>query len=169
MTVDTKTVDGRREVHFDSYEQLLADAQRLSNGEPQLVGNWSLGQIFQHLAVAYTGSIDGLDFKVPWYIKFMARTFMKKKFLYGKLPSGFQIPEENRKKFVADESTSTEAGLNALKDAVVRLQTETARVPHPVLGNITNEEWDNWHWRHAEMHMSFAIPAEEAAAVSQPA
>ena len=164
MTVDTKTVGGRRELHFESYDALLADAQQLADGEVRLVGNSSLGQIFQHLAVAYEGSIDGLDFKVPWFIKFMARAFMKKKFLYGQLPSGFQIPPENRTKFVADESTSTEAGLASLKSAVHRLQTEAQRVPHPVLGEITRDEWDNWHWRHAEMHMSFAVPVEQPTA-----
>ena len=158
MTVNTKTAAGRRELHFDSYEAMLADAQSLANGEVQMVGNWSLGQIFKHLSVAYNGSIDGLEFSVPWFVKIMARLFMKKKFLYGKLPSGFQIPKEHQGKFVADDSTSTEEGLAALQAAVQRLQTEDHRVTHPVLGKLTNEEWDNFHLRHAEMHLSFAVP-----------
>lgn len=163
MTVNTKTAPGRRDLRFDSYDELLSDAQKLADGEVMLVGNWTLGQIFQHLATAYNGSIDGLNFKVSWIIKVMARLLMKKKFLYGQMPSGFQIPEKNRAEFVPEDSTSIETALAALKAAVHRLQTESQRVVHPVLGELSRDEWDNWHWRHAEMHMSFAVPVTENA------
>ena len=164
MTIDTKSATGRRKVRFDPYDALMDDARRLADGPTKMVGNWSLGQIFQHLAVAYNGSIDGLPFHVPWYIKVMARLFMRKKFLYGQMPSGFQIPEQNRAQFVAEVSTTTQAGLAALQAAVTRLRNESHRVPHPVFGEMTREEWDNWHWRHAELHLSFAVPENEPTA-----
>jgi hypothetical protein len=160
MTVDTKHATGRRELHFNSYEDVIADAEKLAAGDVTMVGNWSLGQIFKHLAIAYTGSIDGLPFNAPWFVKMMARMFMKKKFLYKSLPSGFQIPDKQRDHLVANDAISTDEGLVALKDAVARLQTESHRVLHPVFSKLTNEEWDNFHWRHAEMHMSFAAPKE---------
>lgn len=159
MAVDTKTAQGRRQVHYDSYDDLLADAERLAGGEVTMVGNWTLGQIFQHLAVAYNGAIDGLPFSVPWFVKFMARTFMKKRFLYKGMPSGFQIPDKHRGHFVADETTTTEDGLAALRAAVERLKTESHREPHPVFGELTRQEWDSFNLRHAELHMSFAVPA----------
>ena len=35
MTVDTKKVTQRREVHYDSFDDLLADAERLANEQAQ--------------------------------------------------------------------------------------------------------------------------------------
>ena len=61
MSVVTKQVQDRREVHYDSYEELRTDARQLASGEVSRLGNWSLGQIFQHLANAYTGSVDGVS------------------------------------------------------------------------------------------------------------
>lgn len=164
MGVDTKTAAGRRQLRFNSYDDLLADAQMLAKSDVKMVGNWSLGQIFKHLAVAYAGSIDGMHFTVPFYVKIVARVFMKKKFLYGKIPSGFQIPQKHRGHFVAAETTTTEEGWAALQTAVERLKTESHREPHPVFGELSNQEWDNFHLRHAEMHMSFAVPVADAAA-----
>lgn len=161
MAADTKMAPGRRELHFDTYDELMVDAEGLAAGEVTMVGNWSLGQVFQHLAVAYTGAIDGLPFNAPWYVKLVARTFMKKKFLYGAIPSGFQIPDKHRDHFVAADTTSTEEGLANLRAAVERLKSDPTRVLHPVLGKLTTEEWDNFNLRHAELHLSFAVPADE--------
>ena len=58
MTVDTKKVTQRREVRYDSYDDLLSDAEHLASGDVQTVGNWTLGQIFQHLAKTLNSSID---------------------------------------------------------------------------------------------------------------
>ena len=69
MTVDTKKVAQRREVHYDSYDDLLADAERLVSGDVQTVGNWTLGQIFKHLAQTLNSSIDGTNMKFPWLMK----------------------------------------------------------------------------------------------------
>jgi len=158
MAIDTKTAPGRRKLHFDSYDALIADAESLAAGEVTMVGNWSLGQIFQHLAVAYNGAIDGLPFSAPWYVKLVARAFMKKKFLYGEVPSGFQIPDKHRDHFVAADTTTTVEGLANLRAAVERLKSDPNRVPHPVLGKLTTEQWDSFNLRHAELHLSFAVP-----------
>jgi hypothetical protein len=36
-------------------------------------------------------------------------------------------------------------------------------VDNVVLGPLTNAEWEQLHLRHAELHMSFVVPAEGAA------
>ena len=60
--VNTKTVTGRRELRYDNYDELLADAERLAGKEVRTLGNWSYGQILRHLARSIDAMIDGAPF-----------------------------------------------------------------------------------------------------------
>ena len=56
--IDTGKVAGRRELHFNSLEDILADVDRLaSSREIKTLGNWSAGQIFEHVG-AGDGRVD---------------------------------------------------------------------------------------------------------------
>lgn len=158
MSVETKSVQGRRTVHFESFDELLADAEQLAGTEVQTLGNWSLGEILGHLAAAMNASIDGFPAKVPWPIRVLARLFMRKMILQGPLKPGFKLPKEAEAKMWPQGMTADE-GLAALRDAVERQRAETNRVPHLALGAISNEEWTQAHLRHAELHMSFVVPS----------
>ena len=78
MSVNTAKVDAHRKVEYKSFDELLADADRLGTGNVKTLGNWTPGQIFQHLAIAYNGSIDGFQAGFPWFIRVMGRLFKKK-------------------------------------------------------------------------------------------
>jgi Protein of unknown function (DUF1569) len=156
MSVNTAKIDGRRKLDYKSYDELLADADRLSSGNAKTLGNWSPGQIFQHLANAFNGSIDGLPGGFPWFIRVMARIF-KKKLIAGPMPAGVKMPDKIAK-VVMPQPTSTEVGLANLHAAVSRLKREPHRATHPVFGEVSNEEWDTMHLKHASLHMSFLAP-----------
>ncbi len=96
MPINTKTVEGRRSVRYQSYDDLLRDAERLASMEAvQTLGNWSVGQIFKHLADAIESSIDGSGFVLPWPIRVVFTAFMKRKYLYDSLP----LDSKQRKNF----------------------------------------------------------------------
>ncbi|MCH9654569.1 MAG: DUF1569 domain-containing protein [Planctomycetes bacterium] len=156
MTVVTKKVTGRRTVCYESLDDLLKDADQMSQSDVHLLGNWSLGQILKHLAMSLDASIDGMDFKLPAPVRFLMTLLMKRKFLTKALPPGFK----STSKFIPDETT-TEEGLAALRTAVKRQQSESARVDHPGFGKMTNKEWNDFNLRHAEMHMSFVLPKSQ--------
>lgn len=159
MTVDTKSAQGRRQVHYESLDDLLQDAQSLAAGEVEMRGNWSLGQILKHLAGALETSIDGNPFMLPAPLRWVGGTFLKRKFLTTPLSPGFKVPR--RAAALKPDPTSTEDGLAALKHAIERLKHEQHREQHPMLGRLSIDEWNQFHLRHAEMHMSFAVPAGE--------
>lgn len=103
MSVNTKMVEGRRKLRFDSLDDLLAEADRLAKCDVTMLGNWSLAQIFSHLAAGINSTMDGSTFKPPLWMRLMApvmKTFMKKKFIHEGIPSGFQIPKEAEAQFV---------------------------------------------------------------------
>ena len=159
MSVDTKQAFGRRTLSYQSYDDLLADAEQLAGGEVTMVGNWSLGQSCKHLAEALNASIDGTDFKMPWIMKTMARLLMKNKMLNNTLSPGFKIPESDKAKFEPSPTITTEEGLDALRAAIERCKSEEKRAPHPAFGQLSREDYDKFNQRHAELHMSFAVPA----------
>jgi hypothetical protein len=156
VTINTTKVEGRRKVDYASFDELLADAERLSSGSVKVLGNWSAGQIFRHLAIVYNGSIDGLKVIFPWYIRLGGKLF-KNKILGGSMPPGFKLPADSGKEMMPGP-TSTQEGLADLRAAIARLQQEPHRAKHPVFGDFSKDEWDQLHLKHAGLHMSFLVP-----------
>jgi hypothetical protein len=155
MAVETKRVVGRRKLHFNSYDDILNDARMLSRVSTRPLGNWSLGQICEHLAKAMDMAIDGATFKPAWYIAIVGR-MLKKRFLARPMSPGFQLPK-NAGALLPPE-ISTAAGLAALEKAAARLQQNPTRLPHAIFGPMTKDEWDRLEWNHAAMHLSFVVP-----------
>ncbi len=155
MAVETKGVVGRRKLHFNSYDDILNDARMLSRVPTRQLGNWSLGQVCDHLAKAMDMAIDGAAFKPAWYIAIGGR-LLKKRFLSRPMSPGFQLPKSGGSLLPSEISTA--AGLAALEKAAARLQQNPVRVPHAVFGRLTNEEWDRLQCLHSAMHLSFIVP-----------
>ena len=72
MAINTKKVFARRPLRYDSYQDLVNDAERLAACDVRSLGNWSLGQTLGHLARAMEMSIDGADFKASWLVRIVA-------------------------------------------------------------------------------------------------
>jgi Protein of unknown function (DUF1569) len=156
MVIDTAKVEGRRKLDYASFEELLADAERLSAGPVKSLGNWTPGQIFRHLAISYNGAIDGLAIKFPWFFRMMVKLF-KKSLINGQMPAGYKMKPENAR-ITEPGPTSTKEGLAELRAAIARLKRETHRAVHPLFGNVTSEEWDKIMLKHGSLHMSFLVP-----------
>jgi Protein of unknown function (DUF1569) len=135
---------------------LQADIDRLNNCQVKVLGNWSQGQIYRHLALAFNGSIDGLPFVFPWYVRIVGKMF-KKKLLAGPMPAGLKLPARGGPEMIPPP-ISTEEGLADLRAAIARLESEPKRTRHPVFGEMTREEWNTAHLKHASLHMSFLVP-----------
>jgi hypothetical protein len=149
------THPARRTVHYASFEEVLADAERLVRAGAATTGNWSLDQILGHLAVAMEKSIDGLPGKLPWYVRLIGRYIIKRRILQQGMKPGFKLPAEAEEWAVPAPGGDAHAALERLRRAVGRLQSDATRFPHPVFGPMPAAEWDRLHLRHAEMHLSF--------------
>lgn len=160
MAINTKKVEGRRAVRYNSLDELLADARRLSeSGQVRTLGNWSEGQIYKHLAGGLDSSIDGAGFSLPAPVRWVMSMVMKRKFLHQAIPAGFQAPGQ----FQPEDTTSVTDGLACLEKAIERQKQESTRAMHPAFGNISREEWNDFNLRHAELHMSFLVNGQQAA------
>ncbi len=156
--VNTKTVTGRRELHYDNYDEQLADAERLAGMEVRTLGNWSYGQILLHLARSIDVMIDGAPFSFPAPVQWVMSLLMKKKFLTKGLTPGFKLPK-NAGRLIPEEA-SVEEGMAEYRTAINRAKTESKRAPHGGFGKMSKDECDQFQFRHAEMHMSFVVPQD---------
>ena len=160
MTVDTAKVQGRRSLSFASLDEVVAEAERLvAARDVEMLGNLSLGQILAHLAIPINGAIDGVEAKGPWVIRTFLGPWIKARIARKGMSPGFQLP----RKFVKDffpENVSAEQGLERLRKAVERQKSERMTSDHPMMGPMSHEEWERLHRRHAELHLSFAVPRD---------
>jgi len=156
MAVNTAKVANRRTLHFANFQEVLREAEQLAAGKYTTLGNHSYGQILKHLAIGMTASIDGGITPAPWFVRWLAPLF-KKKIIRGPMSAGFNLSPTAESELWPGE-TSTADGLDALRKAIRRLETETTRAPSPFLGKLTREESDQLHLRHSELHLSFVVP-----------
>ena len=79
MTIDTTKVANRRQVRYNSLDDVLADAEHLvqleAEGKLRPLGNMTLGQALGHLALWMHASVDGIpdDLRPPAAVRFLAR------------------------------------------------------------------------------------------------
>jgi Protein of unknown function (DUF1569) len=158
--IDTSKVAERRQLHFNSLDDLRADVERLAKSkEVRALGNWSPGQVLEHLAIVMDKSIDGFGHRPPALVRFLVRLLFKRRFLTKPMAPGFKLPAAAAAELVPP-ATPLEAGLDHIRRGLVRLQTETMRAAHPVLGALSVAEWNQVHCHHAELHLSFLVPVE---------
>lgn len=158
--IKTAKVTGRRQLHFNSLDDILADVERLAKAkEIHALGNWSPGQVLEHLALVMNKSIDGFTSQQPAVVRFLLRLLMKKRMLTKPMSAGFTLPA-NAEAEIGPPPTSFDEGLRNFRQAFKRLKTEPACQPHPAFGPLTADEWVQMHCRHSALHLSFLVPSD---------
>lgn len=156
---------GYRELFFTTYDDLKSELDRLetvhAQGELVTHGNWSAGQIFQHLGTFMRFTYDGFPFKAPWFVALFGRAV--KPFL-GKMklkPGAFKLPTAAAEHLVPDDSVTFEEGLTTLRAQIARVDAgERMEQPSPLFGDLGHERWKKMHLDHAAMHIGFISAGE---------
>lgn len=145
----------RRDLSFNTLDRVMPDVDQLLEGHETL-GNWSLGQICNHLATVVAGSVDGFPFHAPWiYRKTMGVLRRRKIFKDGRIATGIRHPIQFSPKPELDARAEAEA-LRATLRYYAGFQEPLAM--HPILGWLTRDEWDRLHRIHCAHHLSFVLP-----------
>ena len=163
MTVKKTPATQRRCLRFESLDDVLLDAENLAARPTRQLGNWSLGQNLMHLATVYEKSIDGTFFRPGWLLRVFAKVFMplwKRWALSRGIPAGIRPPAFMFREVAPPDQVSTEDGLRAIRRAIGRLKAESQRDWEQCFHSFTRSEWDQFHMRHAELHLSFIVPEE---------
>jgi hypothetical protein len=145
----------RRTLTFARLEEIMPEVDRLLAGH-QTVGNWSLGQICNHLSGAIRTSVEGTSVRAPWMIRATIGPLIKR----GILKSG-QIKEGIRtlQQFQPKPGLDARAEAEALRATIAYYFAHPEpRAVHPFFGAMKPEEWDQLHCIHAAHHLRFAVP-----------
>jgi uncharacterized protein DUF1569 len=150
----------RRPLDFQTFDEAIADVDRLHKGGWTRGGNWSLAQVCSHLALFVRGSLEGFTGpRAPWHLRVLAPLivwWMRKK---RGMPEGVKIPES----LLPTAQLNEESEVEELKKLLQRFQEHKGPLhPSPFAGNISYETWRDLHLIHCAHHLSFLHPAETA-------
>jgi hypothetical protein len=147
----------RREVSFASLDQVMPDVDRLLVGHVT-VGNWSLGQICNHLARGIRSTVEGSPERAPWLVrKTIGPLILKRILKTGRWPSGIKLPKKSEPKPGDDARAEAEALRVALQ---VLASHPGPLAAHPFAGPISRDDWERFHCIHCAHHLSFARPTD---------
>jgi hypothetical protein len=160
--VNTKTAR-RRLVAYASLADFSTDLDKLEAahraGTLRVLGNHAPGPNFAHLAASMQRSFDGFPVTIPRWLRLLGR-LMKNRILSRPFQPGFNLSKAAESSAWNDR-VSFDEGLAALRAQIARAAKPDARpsAPHPFFGPMTTPQWQTYHLRHAELHMSFLQPA----------
>ncbi|MFW6124601.1 MAG: DUF1569 domain-containing protein, partial [Pirellulales bacterium] len=93
--VETGSVEGRRSLHFESFDEVLAEARRLGSGDHRALGNWSLGQAPWHMGQAMFASAGDFGMGnggIPLRHRILGRLFIRSGMIRRRFPAGIRLP-----------------------------------------------------------------------------
>lgn len=145
----------RRSLTFASLDDVIPEIDRLLAGH-HTVGRWSLGQIFQHLALAIRLPMEGVPVKFPYLIRrFFGPLCRSLSFRVGWIPEGVRVPAV----YLPPPGSMAGAAAEELRTAIERIDSFTGKLDeHPLLGRLSRAGWERFHCLHCAHHLSFAIP-----------
>jgi len=157
MSVNTKTAP-RRELHFDSMQQVLDDAESVTSQPHETTGNWSSGQIITHVGELIDVSLHGTDAKMPLPLRVMGR-LLRPWLLSRPIKPGLTIPKAMRPKFTPPPDVPLDQAMERFR-VLCKQANEPGTMTHrsPLLGPMSHDDWVKMHCRHAELHFSFIQP-----------
>jgi len=150
----------RRELSFGSLDEVMPDVERLLGGHVT-VGQWSLGQICNHLATGFDLSMDGRSDSVPVTSPEEDRSSILRKrfFRGGRFPEGKTAPVPA---LLPSAGLDDREEADTLRHAIARFSVATGPFPaHPFLGPMTKDQWVRFHCIHAAHHLGFAVPQSD--------
>jgi len=150
---------GRRDLSFASLDEVMPDVERLLAGHVT-VGQWSLGQICNHLATGFQLLMDGRSDSVPVTSPEEDRSSILRKrfFRAGRFPEGKTAPVPA---LLPSAGLDDREEADILRHAIARFSVAAGPFPaHPFLGPMTKDEWVRFHCIHAAHHLGFAVPRE---------
>lgn len=149
----------RRELVFESFDEVLAEVERLATGDVRVDGKHSFGKILRHLALTndmVTGKIKAP--KLPLVMR-LAMPFMRKSILNGPVKPGFKLPSKADGFFWPSEEPELPDAIAYLKQSVENYKTNGPLPVHPIFGKAERAQVDQLTLRHAAMHLGFVRPA----------
>jgi hypothetical protein len=143
----------RRELRFKTFEEALAELERLEQGPVTPLGNWSFFQALDHCAGAIRFSMGGTPLPRPGWKRRLTGWIFKKITLWkGSIRAGVQNPRVSSQRVEGDAVETAQR----LRETIKTFQSYNGPwTPHPFFGRLTKAEWEKIHIYHMANHFGF--------------
>jgi hypothetical protein len=148
----------RRQIAFSTYDDVIAEIDRLEREGYEQCGSWSLGQVCRHLSYYMRGSLEGFDFRLPWIVRKLLGPPLLRKILRGDemKAGGRTIPASVPGPDVDEREAAAEA-----RELLARLRDFSGELhPSPLFDRLTPDQWRLLHLKHAAHHLGFRVPKQ---------
>lgn len=146
----------RRTLKFDTYDDVIADIERLESADPVQLGNWTLGRTCHHLAYYYRGSLEGYPKMLPWIVrKTFGRILLPRILKRGYMKTNGPTIPESRPTAVDEPAAIADA-----KALLERLKSVDRVHPSPLFDHLTVDQCRRLHLIHSAHHLSFLVPKQ---------
>lgn len=167
--IDTRRAD-RRPLRLATMDQAQAEVDRLGRalqaGTLTHTGNWTPGEVFDHLARFFALAYDGSPTRAPAPMRWIARALLLRRATTGDepLPAGFRLPQK-ASALLPEPGVDDGEGLARLRAQLARVQRgERMTQPSPLLGPLTHRQWVALQCKHMALHLAFLHPGEAPSA-----
>jgi hypothetical protein len=150
----------RRTLEFRSPDEVIADLRRLEQEGYLRLGNWTLGQVCDHLAIFFRGSLEGFGKPFPWPVRVllgkpMLASIMRKR--------GFRTGLKVPRRFLPGEPGDDAEAVARLVGLVERFRDHPGEYePSPIFGRLSRGQWTDLHLIHSAHHLGFLVPRGDA-------
>ncbi len=146
----------RRPLRFHDFTDITADIATLQSHGYVRAGNWSLGQICDHLRLAVDSSIHGFgEIRTPPLFRVFGPLFLRITLARKRIPAGAPAPAAYLPSAAGDETAAVERFLQSLA-AFANFAGPAMR--NPLFGPMTLDQWRRLHLIHAAHHLGFLTP-----------
>src|SRR4051812_1983004 len=147
---------GRRQLRFANLAQVTCDVERLLENGHRPLGRWTLAQICNHLSESIRYSLDGFPGRrAPWPVRVTLGKLIRGVMLTtGRIKEGVPLAG------VYQPDATLDAGeqLAILRETIERFESADVFKMHPLIGQMTRQQWEPFHCIHCAHHLSFVIP-----------
>lgn len=153
----------KRELKFESLDEIVAEATRLRDSGYESKGNWNLSQTCSHLAEWSKFPMDGFP-KPPIFLRAIFGTLKMFGFVERMkndiLTNGFKAGTPTAPQTVpASDAHSDADGVAELAEVLERMKTFDGPLqPSPLFGPMDRDLWQRITLLHAEHHLAFLVP-----------
>ena len=156
----------RRDLRFESLDQVAAEVQRLHHDGYVSVGKWNLGQVAAHLGDWLSYPMDGFPKPLApirlmlWILKV---TWGKREFKRMLSSGQMKAGNPTMPATVHDPGTDETESIDRLLATIERFKAHPGEFhPSPVFGVLSRDEALQLQLLHASLHLSFLVPRSSA-------
>ena len=148
----------RRILDLENLDGVLGEVERLHQGGYQKSGQWNLSQNLSHCGQVIEQTMDGFTFTAPWYYRLLRPLLKNMIFKQRTIRPGIK----RLGNVMEPKPQPDEAGAVAeFKQIVERFKNHPGPLhSSPILGDLTEQQWHDFHTIHCSLHLGFLIPNE---------